>query len=98
MSDISKYSHLLSLLKGEAKQVINGLGYTAANYKNACDKLKGRFGRKELVIFSHIQALLTTSFEAKGKGKAYIANHWTLYDELLSHIRSLAVLGISNEQ
>ena len=39
--DISKFTYLQSLLQKEAKDAINGLSLTAANYQSAIDILKG---------------------------------------------------------
>ena len=44
LPDITKFSYLLSLLKGETKAVVQGLSLTAAHYKIACDLLRDRFG------------------------------------------------------
>ena len=57
--DISKFNYLVGLLKGDAKRVLEGLSVTSENYKVAKHIITKRFGRKELVIFAHIQALLT---------------------------------------
>ena len=77
---------------------MKGLSFTAGTYQAAVDLLKDRFGRKELIIFSHIQALLSYNFDAKGKGKGYISSLWSLYDDLLTHIRSLEVLGVAGKE
>ena len=94
LPDVSKFSYLQSLLKGEAKAAIQGLSLTGANYKAACDILKQRFGRKECIIFSHIQELLSVQFPRQTKVPAL----WKIFDCLQSHIRSLEALGISGEQ
>ncbi len=98
MPDISKFSYLLSLLEGEAKVCVQGLSHTAVNYKTACDLLEERFGRKERIIFHHVQALLSGSVPVKSKGSKYVSSLWGLRDEFLSHIRSLEALGVSGKQ
>ena len=52
---VSKFTYLMSLLEGEPKQAIHGLSLTTDHYTIACKILKDRFGRKETIIFSHIQ-------------------------------------------
>ena len=94
MPDITKFSYLQSLLKGEAKAAIQGLSLTAANYHTACDVLKKRFGRPERIIFSHIQDLLSIDISPHPDVKEL----WTLLNDLQVHIRSLENLKISGNQ
>ena len=47
---ISKFSYLVSLLDGDAKQVIKGYSHTESNYKHALEVLKDRFGDKEKIV------------------------------------------------
>ena len=88
--DVSKMTYLLSLLKGEAEQCVAGLALSAANYSVACDLLKDRFGRKEVIIFGHMQALLGIKVTEKGKLQA-------LQDEIVKHTRSLETLGVTGD-
>ncbi len=62
MPTISKFTYLLSLLKGEASCAITGLALTEANYEAARDLLCSRFGRKEQILFGHNQGLLNQTF------------------------------------
>ena len=87
LSEVSKFSYLRSLLKGEALTAISGLSLTGASYKTACDLLKGRYGRPEKLIFIHIEALLRVEH----------CSLQDLQDKLLSHIRSLKGLGIKSD-
>ena len=80
-------TYLISLLKGEAEKCVAGLSLSAANYTVAINLLKDRFGRKEVIIFGHMQALL--GMEATSKMKLQ-----GLQDELLKHIRSLETLHL----
>lgn len=57
--EVTKYSYLMSVLKGDARSCINGLPISAANYATAVKLLKERFGRKQRIIFAHLQSLLT---------------------------------------
>lgn len=89
---ISKFSYLQSLLKGDALSAISGLALTEANYDTACAILRERFGKKERIVFSHIQQLLNLTCSGNTTGDL-----WSLYDTLQSKIRSLESLGISGD-
>ena len=91
---VSKFSYLLSLLKGEAKQAVQGLSMTSKHYDAACKILKDRYGRKERIIFTHIQKLLNITIPAK----CSVSVLWKLSDDLLAHTRSLEALGIDGDQ
>ena len=90
LPDVTKLTYLRSLLKGEAKKSVDGLALTSESYAATCELLKQRFGRKDLVIFSHIQALLEMS-------PSPIRNLQDLVDALLVHVRSLESLGVTGE-
>jgi hypothetical protein len=88
---ISKFSYLQSLLEGEAKNVMRGLAVTEDNYDVACKLLVERYGRKEQIVFAHVQALLQTSMpsnsgQAKVTDGNKVSNLWKLQDELMLHI------------
>ena len=54
--------------------------------------LQERFGRPELVIFSHIQSLLHLECE----GKSALHRLRNMLDQILIHVRSLESLGIDS--
>ncbi|GFO28156.1 Duf1759 and peptidase a17 and duf1758 and rvt 1 d omain containing protein [Plakobranchus ocellatus] len=54
---VTKFTYLQSLLTGEALASIKGLSVTDESYPAAKDILLQRYGRKERVIFAHIQKL-----------------------------------------
>ena len=91
---VSKFTYVRSLLDGEAKQAIEGLSITNGHYKTACSILKERYGRKERIIFTHIQELLNISIPSK----CSISMLWSLNDTLQAHMRSLDSLGIKGDQ
>ena len=93
---INKFTYLQSLLEGEARSVIQGLALTAANYEVAIELLEERFGKKERIVFAHIQALLNVTIVPEKGTKT--ASLWKLQDELLSHIRSLESLGVKGDK
>jgi hypothetical protein len=98
MPAVAKFSYLVAALEGEAQQVIRGISVTEANYPVACELLKERFGRPERIIFAHIQALLSLQPLTPGqRGKSYISALWKQQDVILSHTRSLEVLGVKEE-
>ena len=94
LPDVSKFSYLRASLEDEPKAAIQGLSLTSAHYASACKILKDRFGRKETIIFSHIQKLLNLSVPSKCSVSAL----WKLNDDLQAHTRSLATLGIDGDK
>ena len=91
---VFNFTYLRSLLQGGVKQAIEGLSITMEQYKSACDILQSQYGRKEQIIFSHIQKLLNISVPSK----CSVSMLWTLNDNLQAHVRSLEALGIKGEQ
>ena len=51
----SSVNYLHSLLDKTATEAIAGLPLTYANYQEAIDILKGRFGNSQLIINSHME-------------------------------------------
>jgi len=96
MSGVNKFTYLISLLEGEPKSVIQGLPLTEANYIAACTMLKERYGRKERIIFAHIQGLLNLSILSQNK--LSVKSLWTLQDTIMTHVRSLESLGVNGEE
>jgi len=92
---ITKFTYLKSLLEGEALEVIHGLSLTEAHYLLACDLLQKRYGRREKIIFQHVQDLLSLSSEGKTSTVQCLRK---LQDRLLGHVRSLEVLEIGSEK
>ena len=77
--------------------MVNGLAITEANYQVACDLLVNRYGRKERIIFAHIQGLLNLVMPVQSK-VSRVTLLWRLLDEVLTHIRSLESLGIRGSE
>lgn len=90
--NITKFNYLLSLLKGDAKRVLDGLSVTGANYETAKSILLKRYGKKELVIFAHIQALLQLDVGSNSSDLSLF------YDKLIANVRGLQGLGITSNQ
>ena len=91
---VNKFVYLDSLLYGEAKETIKGITLSADNYESACVKLQERYGRQELIIFKHIQELLSISLQ----GKVTYQNLRKHHDAVASHVRCLESYGITAEQ
>ena len=94
LPDINKFTYLRSLLEGEAQEAIQGLALTEQHYRVACQILQERFGRKERIIFKHVQELLNLSSVTKNNSMSGLQK---LQDMLLSHVRSLESLGIAGD-
>ena len=90
---ITKFTYLRSLLLGEASDSIKGLALTDKNYEIACDLLEDRFGRKEQIVFAHIQDLMNLSVPSKYN----VSSLRKVEDELLSHVRSLETYNITGD-
>ena len=89
---VTKFTYLQSLLTGEALASINGLTVTDDSYSVAKEILTKRYGRKERIIFSHIQTLLSLQVDCRKSNGL-----WSLYDSLQSHVRCLESLGVSGD-
>lgn len=61
LTEVEKLSYLRSLLEGPVKSVITGFSLTAANYKEAVDLLKSRYGKRTNIQQSHINKLLNVA-------------------------------------
>ena len=94
LSGVDKFNYLKSLLGGSAAHVIAGLTLTNANYEKAIDLLKQRFGNRQLVISSHMEALTKIPRITAVHEVRRLRN---LYDAVESHVRGLESLEISQE-
>ena len=88
---MSKFVYLLSFLTAEAKLSVKGLTIYAANYQIAKDIMVQRYGRKERIIFTHVQQLMNIT--VPGNITCENTMLWKLQDELSAHVRSLEALG-----
>ena len=92
LPDVSKFVYLRSLLKGETLAAIKGLTLSSQHYIIAKDILRDRFGRKERIIFAHIQQLMQLHVNQTQPSKT---THLTrLQDKLVTHVHSLEALGV----
>lgn len=88
----------MSLLEGDAKNVVKGLAHTSANYPVACNLLKERYKKPERIIFAHVQELLNGHVNINVGGPRGVAQLWKLRDDILVHIHSLETLGVTGKQ
>ena len=94
LPEIDKFNYLRSLLEGCAHDAIAGLSLSSANYSEAVEILKHRFGNKHLIVSKHMEALLSISTVASDE---HLRELRKLYDEAETNIRSLRTLGIEPE-
>ena len=94
LSEIDKFNYLRSLLEGTAYDAVAGLALTAANYEQAVEILKKRFGNKQLIVSKHMETLL--SFVAVTADN-HLRDLRRLYDQAEANIRSLRALGVEPE-
>ena len=91
---MDKFNYLKLLLTGIAQSVVTGLALTSANYEKAVELLKRRFGNRQVVISSHMEALTKIPKVAStSEGKRLRS----LYDTVESHVRGLESMEISSE-
>ena len=81
----------MSLLRGDARNTLNGLPVTSVNFAEAKEILQRRFGNQELIIFVHIQALLSLQVATKQEELAHF------YEKLVANLRALSALNISSD-
>ena len=91
LSDALKLEYLKAQCEGTAYQAVAGFELSDANYKTVVDILKGRFGQRQTILDSHIDALLTINTLGK---HADIADIRKFYDTVEAHCRGLQAIGV----
>lgn len=94
LTKTDKFSYLRSYLTGAVANVVAGFPLTEANYDNAIQLLKKRFGRKDLVINAHMTKLLNLN---PVKNASDVKALRYLYDNCEIQIRSLASMGVVSD-
>ena len=92
LSGVDKFNYLKSLLVGTAQNVVAGLALTSANYEKAVELLQARFGNRQIVISSHMEALTRIP---KIMSISEVKRLRSLYDTVESHVRGLESMEIS---
>eukprot|EP00794_Sanderia_malayensis_P016989 gene16989-18701_t len=95
LTPVFKLRHLKTLLEGPAAATLSGLTLTSANYSEAIELLKSRYGQTQVVINAHMEALLKMNHVPSMKDAKSLRK---LYDEIEIHVRSLKSLGVHSEQ
>ena len=95
LTNVDKFNYLRSPLDGPALNSITGLPLTEQNYKEATEILTDRFGNKQIIISSHMEALLKLQpVNAMSNVKGIRA----VLDNLEIQVRGLQALGIDSAQ
>ena len=91
LSDIDKFNYLRSLLGGTALDAVAGLALSSANYQQAIEVLRKRFGNRQVIISKHMDALMNMDAISSDR---HVRDLRKLYDNTEAHVRSLKSLGI----
>ena len=94
LSEIDKFNYLRSLLEGSAYDAVAGLALSAANYGQAIEILKKRFGNKQLIVSKHMETLLSIGAVTSD---SHLRDLRRLFDQAEANIRSLRALGVETE-
>ena len=94
LSDIGKFTYLVSLLRNSAKEAIAGLSLTAANYQEAIEILCKRFGDRTQIQARHIDVLMSLEPVMSSQN---LTGMRQLYDTVETNIRGLKSLGVDRE-
>ena len=91
LTDVDKFNYLRSLLERTALDAIAGLTLSSANYQEAVEILRKRFGNKSLIISKHMETLLGAEPVTSDQSLKELRQ---LYDRTESHLRRLKSLGV----
>ncbi|GFT19432.1 uncharacterized protein TNCV_2533431 [Trichonephila clavipes] len=93
LNSIDKFTYLEGLL-GSALVTVEGFAITAENYAKAVEILKDRFRRKDAIINSHMQKLLSVTPLKRSDDTKVLRQ---FFDMCQTQIRSLESLDVSFE-
>ncbi len=82
ISQVNKLNYLMNLLDGPGQPALAGLELTAGNYNNALETLHSRFGNKQQIITSHMQAWLKLQSSPNDK----VSQLRCIYDNINVHV------------
>ena len=94
LSKVDKFNYLVSLLESTAAEAIAGLSISSANYDEAISTLKKRFGKEQMIVDKHLDALLSVKAVSSHLDTKALRK---LSDVIESHVRGLRALGVSSE-
>ncbi|XP_054713000.1 uncharacterized protein LOC129222513 [Uloborus diversus] len=93
LNKLEKFSYLKTLLSGPAFNCVSGFALNESNYDACINILKDRYGRKDLIINSHMNKLLNLE---PVRSSSNILGLRNLYDQLLINIRNLDSLNVAS--
>lgn len=93
LGEIEKFHFLRSALEGAAREVIQGLEFSAENYQSSWDLLCERFNNPVSLINNHLKAF----FELPTIEKESAADLRKLFDSMVKHLRAIQNFGQSIE-
>ncbi|CAB4000960.1 Hypothetical predicted protein, partial [Paramuricea clavata] len=91
LADVDKFAYLRSLLIEPARSAISGFALTSANYNEAIDLLKRRYGKKNAIQKAHIQELMNMKPVCNDRDTEKLRK---LYDTCETNYRGLKALGV----
>lgn len=94
LSYVDKFNYLRSLLEGSAYEAIAGLTLSSANYLEAIEILKKRFGNRQMIISRHMEVLLNLTAVF---GEHDLKGLRRLYDGVEANVRSLKALRVERD-
>ena len=94
LNEVDKFNYLRSFLKGAARDAVSGLMLTAANYQEAIEILKRRFGNRQRIISRHMDIMMNADSVTSHNNVKALRQ---LYDVMESNVRSLKSFGVTSE-
>ena len=91
LSDVEKFTYLLSFVTGDAKRALEGLAVTNENFYEAVQILENRFGNHQVIVNSHMEELIKIKAVANKDDTKGLRE---LYDKVEMHLRSLRTLKV----
>ena len=92
LADVDKFAYLKSLLIEPARSAISRFALTSANYNEAIDLLKRRYGKKNAIQKAHIQELMNIKPVSNDRDTEKLRK---LYDTCETNYRGLKALGVN---
>lgn len=89
LNDISKFTYLLSKLKGEPKEFLGHINLSSEGYNRAWNDLLRRYENKRIIIYKHLDAIS----DIKQIGKNNVSELKVLYNTCVSNLSSLEALN-----
>ncbi|XP_071033036.1 uncharacterized protein [Parasteatoda tepidariorum] len=94
LDKVDKFNYLKAHLGGSALNTVEGFSISNASYDSAIELLKDRFAKKDLLIHTHMSAILNMQ---PLKSSNDIRAFRKFYDNCMTHIRSLESLELKPE-